>query len=345
VLLDGAREKAREYRLHVENGTDPADERRKLKAALIAAKAKAITFNDAAKAVLQIKQQEFRNPKHTAQWETTLARFASPILGTLAVSDIEVEHVLQVLQPIWKAKTETAVRLRGRIETIFDWCQARGYRKGENPARWDGHLKELLPQPSKIRKVKNFRSLPYRELPAFITQLRQQQGVTPQALLFTILTAARSGEIRGARWSEMDLKEQVWTVPPERMKAGREHRVPLSQQAIMLLESLSRFTETDLVFPSLRKMDKLTDTALLVVLRRMKIDVVPHGFRATFKTWASEETAFPKDVIEAALAHSLENKTEAAYQRGDLLEKRRNLMQSWAAFCHSHKGLTDGTTA
>lgn len=337
VLLDGARDKARDYRTLIENGTDPADERRRLKAALIAAKAKTLTFDQAAQSVLAIKQQEFRNPKHTKQWEATLATYCSPVLGGLSVADIEIEHVLKVLQPIWTTKTETATRLRGRMETIFDWCQARGYRKAENPARWNGHLQQLLPRPSLIRKIEHFASLPYTELPAFISRLKSQHGLTPKALLFTILTAARSGEVRGAQWPEIDVKHRIWTVPPERMKAKREHRVPLSKPAIDLLTALPRLQTTNIMFPSTRKGDSLADTALLMVLRRMQVNAVPHGFRATFKTWASEQTAFPKDVIEAALAHTLDNKTEAAYQRGDLLEKRRALMNDWAVYCLSGK--------
>ena len=217
---------------------------------------------------------------------------------------------------------------------MFDWCQARGYRTTENPARWNGHLKELLPQPAKIRTVQHFAALPYSALPAFFARLQRHHGMSARTLQFAILTAARSGEVRGARGSEFDLTGQVWTVPADRMKARREHRVPLSEAAIILLAGLAGVNGSELLFRSNRG-GGLSDTALLMVLRRMKVDAVPHGFRATFKTWASECTAFHRDVIEASHAHTLENKVEEAYQRGDMLEKRRALMGQWAAYCRS----------
>lgn len=334
VLLDHARDKARSYRTMIENGTDPIHERRKARAELSAAKAKLLTFDEAAKAVIAVKRQEFRNAKHTAQWEATLATYVSPVIGALFVSDIATAHILKVLEPIWATKTETATRIRQRIEKVFDWCQARGYRTADNPARWDGHLKELLPQPAKIRTVQHFAALPYPVHPAFYVRLQRHHGMSARALQFAILTCARSGEVRGARWSEFDLAAQVWTVPADRMKARKEHRVPLSDAAMVLLAALPSVNGNDLLFSSNRG-GGLSDTALLMVLRRMKVDAVPHGFRATFKTWASECTAFHRDVIEASLAHSLENKVEEAYQRGDMLEKRRALLGKWAAYCRS----------
>lgn len=336
VLLEAARDKARQYRDAIERGLDPAAERRKVKAALLAARLKSVTFRDAAKSVLAIKRKEFRNGKHADQWEATLTTYADPIIGDLTVSDIETGHVLKILEPIWTTKTETATRLRQRIEKILDWCTARGYRTGENPARWAGHLKELLPQPEKIRSRRHFPALHYNDLPACIARLTRVPGTAARALEFTILTAARSGEVRGATWDEVDIAGQVWTVPAERMKSGRLHRVPLSHAASDLLMRLPRVGP--LVFPSPRNSDKLSDTALLMVLRRMQVDAVPHGFRATFKTWSSEQTHYPRDVIEAALAHTLESKVEAAYQRGDLLDKRRGLLNEWAAFCQSSAG-------
>lgn len=332
VLLDQARDKARAYRTLIEHGTDPVHERRKVRAELLAAKAKLLTFDDAAKAVVQVKRQEFRNAKHTAQWETTLKTYVSPVLGALSVADIDTAHIMKVLEPIWATKTETATRIRQRIEKVFDWCQARGYRTAENPARWDGHLKELLPQPAKIRTVQHFASVPYAALPAFFTRLHHHKGMSARALQFAILTAARSGMVRGAIWSEFDLTDKVWTVPADRMKAKKIHRVPLSDAAIVLLAGLPNFNATGLVFRSNRG-GGLSDTALLMVLRRMQVDAVPHGFRATFKTWSSECTACHRDVIEACLAHSLENKVEEAYQRGDMLEKRRALMNAWSLYC------------
>ena len=334
VLLETARDKARSYRTMLENGTDPVQERRRVRATMLAGQAKLMTFDDAVKAVLAVKRQEFRNAKHVAQWEATLATYVSPVIGALSVSDIETAHILKVLEPIWSTKTETATRVRQRIEKVFDWCQARGYRTAENPARWNGHLKELLPQPAKIRNVQHFAALPYSSLPAFFARLQGHHGMSARALQFAILTGARSGEVRGARWSEFDLTGQVWTVPGERMKAKKEHRVPLSESALVLLAGLPSVNGTDLLFRSNRG-GGLSDTALLMVLRRMKVDAVPHGFRATFKTWASECTAFHRDVIEASLAHSLENKVEEAYQRGDMLKKRRALLSKWAAYCQA----------
>lgn len=334
VLLEQAREKARSYRTMIENGTDPVYERRKARAELFAAKAKQLTFDEAAKAVVAVKRQEFRNAKHTAQWETTLATYVSPVIGTLFVSDIETAHILKVLEPIWATKTETATRIRQRIEKVFDWCQARGYRTADNPARWNGHLKELLPQPAKIRTVQHFAAVPYPALPAFFARLQRHHGVSARALQFAILTGARSGEVRGARWSEFDLTAKVWTVPAVRMKMKKEHRVPLSEAAIILLAGLPSVNGSDVLFRSNRG-GGLSDTALLMVLRRMHVDAVPHGFRATFKTWASECTAFHRDVIEASLAHSLDSKVAEAYQRGDMLEKRRALLGQWAAYCRS----------
>ena len=344
VLLDAARDKARNYRIQLENGQDPGEERRKRRA-LLAAKARMLTFDEAVKNVMVVKRQEFKNLKHAAQWETTLSTYASPVLGGLSVADIETAHILKVLEPIWATKTETATRVRQRIEKVFDWCQARGYRTGDNPARWDGHLKELLPQPAKIRTIHHFAAVSYVALPVFFANLQKHHGAAAQALLFAILTAARSGEVRGARWPEFNLKAKLWTVPAERMKMGKEHRVPLSDAVLVLLAGVPRFTGSDFVFPSMRG-GPLSDTALLMVLRRMKVEAVPHGFRATFKTWASERTAFHRDVIEASLAHTIDSKVEQAYQRGDLLDKRRALMQDWASFCRSgEKGRQHGPQA
>jgi len=222
------------------------------------------------------------------------------------------------------------------MEKVLDWCQAMGYRTGNNPARWKGGLKERLPQPSKISTVHHFAALPYAEVPQFFTRLQRRAGTAARALQFSILAAARSGEIRGAEWNEFDLSAKVWTVPPARMKMKHEHRVPLCNRAITFLKHLSRVPGSALLFPSVTG-GHLSDTALLMVLRRMKVEAVPHGFRSSFKTWGSEATAFPRDVIEAALAHSLENKVEAAYLRGDLLDKRRALMEAWAAYCYSAK--------
>ena len=258
--------------------------------------------------------------------------YAYPHFGNLLVKDIVQEHVLKALEPIWKTKTETATRLRGRIESILDWATVRKYRTGDNPARWKGHLDKLLPAPGKIQKVEHHKALPASQMPAFIKDLRTREGLAARALEFAILCASRSGEVRGAQWAEIDMGQAIWVIPAERMKAGKEHRVPLSVQALQLLKSIPKSEAGDWVFTSATG-KPLSDMALTTVLRRMKVDAVPHGFRSTFRDWAGEITNHPRDVAEQALAHTLENKVEAAYRRGDALEKRRFMMQEWADYC------------
>lgn len=250
----------------------------------------------------------------------------------MQVSDVDLTHVLQILEPIWKDKTETASRLRGRIESVLNWATARGYRTGLNPARWRGHLDNLLPARGKIQKVEHHAALSYKELSGFILALRQQAGMGARALEFAILTAARSGEVRGATWAEIDTDAATWTIPAERMKVGKEHRVPLSDAALALLAALPRMGGTDLIFPN-TKGTALSDMTLTAVLRRMERDVTAHGFRSTFRDWAGETTAYPREVIEHALAHQLKDKAEAAYARGSLFDKRRRLMDDWAIYC------------
>jgi len=332
VTLDEAREKARAARRQIAEGKDPVQERRQARATLIAAHGKTRTFNEAAKAVLTWKTREFRNAKHAKQWEATLETYAAPLLGSLPVASIETGHVVNVLESIWTKKTETATRVRQRIETVLDWAIASGYMTGPNPARWKGHLDKLLPHANKVRKVRHHRALAYKDLPAFMPRLREQAGLAARALEFAIVTVGRSGEVRGATWAEIDREAHLWTIPAERMKAQRAHRVPLSAAAVRVLEALPVMEGTDLVFPAARG-GQLSDMTLIAVLRRMEVDAVPHGFRATFKTWATECTATPHGVIEAALAHALADKTEAAYWRGDLLAKRRDLMDAWAVYC------------
>ena len=252
------------------------------------------------------------------------------------MKDVGQEQVLKALEPIWKTKTETATRLRGRIESVLDWATARKYRSGENPARWKGHLDKLLPAPAKIKKVEHQRALPFNEIAGFMDELKSHQGIAARALEFTILCAARSGEVRGATWSEIDMEKAVWTIPSQRMKAGKEHRVPLSGAAIKILESLPRHTDSNLVFPG-TKGRPLSDMSLLAVLRRMKVNAVTHGFRSSFRDWVSEATNYQSDLAEQALAHALPNKVEAAYRRGDGLDKRRGMMNDWADFCENKK--------
>lgn len=332
VPLARAKEKARAAKEKIAQGIDPILQRHAAASSLRAQQASEKTFEQAAQAYLQAHGDGWKNPKHRAQWAATLETYAYPHMGKLLVQDIGQEHILNVLEPIWKTKTETASRLRGRIENVLDWATVRKYRSGENPARWKGHLDKLLPAPGKIQKVAHHRALPLAQMPIFMTDLRKREGVAARALEFTILCAARSGETRGAVWSEVDLEKSIWTVPAERMKSGKEHRIPLSVPAIALLKAQPRFVDNDLVFPAPRG-GPLSDMSLTAVMRRMEVDAVPHGFRSTFRDWAGEQTNYPRDLAEQALAHVLENKVEAAYRRGDALEKRRTMMDDWANFC------------
>lgn len=334
VPLAAARERAREAREQIRQGLDPVSERRAAKARLASSQANTITFDDAVRRFLAIKAHEFRCSKHTAQWASTLAAYASPKIGRLRVADVDLHAVVAVLEPIWTEKTETASRLRGRIESVLAWATVNGYRTGDNPARWKGHLDAVLPKPGKVAKVVHHRALPIDAMPAFMRALRQREGMAAKGLEFAILTAARSGEVRGATWDEIDLDNDVWTVPASRMKAQREHRVPLSESAQQLLKKLPRLDGIDLVFPAPHG-GRMSDVTLLAVLRRMTIDATPHGFRSTFRDWCAERTHYPSMVAEMALAHTIGDKVEAAYRRGDLFAKRRELMSDWACFCEA----------
>jgi integrase len=336
VSLAEARKRAGEHRLQRHDGIDPIEARRaeRLKARLDVAKA--ITFKECAESYIKSHRAGWRNDKHGAQWEATLATYAEPIIGKLSVQGIDTTLVLKVLEPIWTAKPETAGRVRGRIEAVLDWATAREYRQGENPARWRGHLDKLLPARDKVRKVEHHAALPYGELPSFLVALREQEGIAARALEFTILTAARTGETMLARWTELDLLDRTWTIPAGRMKAGREHRVPLSARVLAILEEMQaqRHADDGFVFPGGKAGKPLSNMAFLMLLRRMKReDLTAHGFRATFKTWASERTSFQNEIVEAALAHVVGSKVEQAYRRGDMFEKRRRLMRQWATFC------------
>lgn len=332
VSLADAHRKAQEAREQAANGIDPVARRQEAKDALAAKQAARITFDEAARKFITAKSPEWRNPKHVAQWSATLESYASPVIGSIPVGDVGLAHVLQILEPIWTTKNETASRLRGRIENVLDWATVRGFRQGENPARWRGHLDKLLPKPSKIVKVEHHPAVPVEEVAGLIEALRKREGIAARALEFLILTAARSGEIRGATWGEIDLAGKVWTVPASRMKAAKEHRVPLSEQAIKILKALPRVEGNDSVFPAPRA-KFMSDMTLTAVMRRMGREEVPHGFRSTFRDWAAERTSYPNHVVEMALAHSIGNAVEAAYRRGDLFEKRVRMMQDWAKFC------------
>lgn len=332
VSLAIAREQARACRVEIMQGNDPVEAKRTKAAQLRAEQAAQITFSKASESYIAAHGDAWRNPKHRAQWSNSLKTYADPIMGKLAVRDIGQEHVLKVLEPIWKQKNETASRVRGRIESVLDWCTVRGFRSGDNPARWKGHLDKLLPAPSKVQKVKHYNALPFKEVPSFMQALAQRKGIAARALEFAILCASRSGEVRGAVWTEVDLVKKVWTIPAERMKAGKEHRVPQTESAIRILKEQSKLpSRSDYVFEAPNG-GQLSDMTLSAVLRRMNVDAVPHGFRSTFRDWAGEVTHFPRELAEQALAHTIENKVEAAYRRGDALEKRREMMEAWDKF-------------
>lgn len=332
VSLAEAREAARRARMLIREGEDPIEKARAAKNALKADAAKAMTFKAAADAFISSQEAGWKNAKHRAQWDSSLERYAYPTIGKLSVADIDTPHVLKVIDPIWTTRTETASRVRGRIEQVLDWAATRNLRQGPNPARWRGHLDKVLPKRSKVARPEHHRALPYAQVADFMARLKLVEGVGARALRFAILTASRSGEVRGARWSEIDLGTGTWTVSAERMKAGREHRVALSSAALDLLNALPRIGSSDLVFPAPRG-GMLSDMTLSAVLRRMKVEAVPHGFRSTFRDWAAECTSHGSDVAEMALAHAVGNKVEAAYRRGDLFEKRRKLADDWAVFC------------
>lgn len=334
VSLADARDKAAALRLQVKAGTDPLLERDR-KAAEAAAQAQAAkvastTFKAVAERYIADNRDSWRNPKHRQQWENTLAAYAYPIIGDMPVAEVGKAHVLEILEPIWKAKPETASRIRGRLETVIDAATARELRTGENPARWRGHLAHILPKRSRLTRG-HHKAMPYADLPGFVERLSSRRAMAALALEFTILTAARTGEVIGATWAEIDLAKRVWTIPPHRMKAGKEHRVPLSTRAIEILESVKPMA-TAHVFAGERG-GKLSNMAMAMLLKRMGTDVTAHGFRSAFRDWAAECTAYPNEVCEAALAHTIGNRVEAAYRRGDLFEKRARLMADWAAYC------------
>jgi integrase len=338
VQLAAARDKARQTREMISQGIDPVLAKKTAASALRAAHARAVTFQTIADQYIEAHEAGWGNPKHAAQWASTLKQYAYPDLGNLLVASIDTAAVLKVLNPIWTKKTETASRLRGRIERILDYAATQGLRDGPNPARWKGHLALTLPKPSKVQKVEHHAALPVREMPGFMKRLRAVHGVGAKALEFAILTAARSGEVRGMAWAEVDLAAKVWTVPAARMKAGREHRVPLSDAAMTVLQSLPRQEGGDLVFPG-TKGQPLSDMSLTAVVRRLKVDAVPHGMRSSFRDWTAEHTHFPNEVAEMALAHVVGDKVEAAYRRGDLFEKRRQMMDAWASFLSGERVL------
>lgn len=331
MTLAKARAAATEARELIRQGVDPIQRQQEAQSALRASMIEALTFKECAERYIKAHAASWKNPKHRQQWRNTLTQHAYPVLGELLVRDVGVPQVLEVLEPIWTTTNETAVRLRGRIELVLDWAAARGLRDGTNPARWRGHLDKLLAKPSKVNNREHHAALPVADVGAFMVRLRDAEGMGARALEFVILTAARSGEVRGATWAEIDAEAKVWTVPASRMKAGKEHRVPLSAEALALLKALPRMAATEFVFPAPRG-GMLSDMTLTAVLRRMQVPAVPHGFRSTFRDWAAERTNYPRDVAEMALAHAIGDKVEAAYRRGDLFDKRALMMAEWAKF-------------
>lgn len=349
--LADAREKAVEARRKTKAGIDPLAEReaererqqleeeierQRMQAELKAlerAKSRAVTFKTLAADYIAAHRAGWKNAKHAQQWENTVATYAEPIIGDLQADQITTAHILEILQPIWGEKTETASRVRNRIELILDAAKARGLRDGENPARWRGHLDKLLPKRSKVQAREHHAALPWSELPAFMVELAAHDDLTYQAMRLTILTACRTSEVLGATWDEIDLQSRTWTIPATRMKADKEHRVPLSDAALAVLASLPRIEGSPYLFPGARKGRPLSNMAMLMGLRRMgRGELTMHGFRSTFRDWAAESTHYPREVCEMALAHTVATGAEAAYWRGDVFDKRRALMADWAAY-------------
>lgn len=340
LTLAQAREKAATCRNQVLNGLDPIATRKAGELAMRLEQAKTITFSEAAKQYIAQNKAGWKNAKHADQWVNTIETYCGPVFGHLAVADVNTALVLRVLEPIWNEKTETASRLRGRIESVLDWAKSKEFRAGDNPAAWRGHLDAVLPSPGKVKQETHFAALPFTEIGDFMKALRGRDGIAASALEFCILTAVRSGEVRGATWREFDLEAKTWTIPAARMKAKREHKVPLSDAAITVLERMKAIEHSELVFPSTRTDRPLSDMTLSAVLRRMdRTDITVHGFRSTFRDWCAERTNFSREVAEMALAHAIGDAVEAAYRRGDLFEKRRALMEAWAGFCRNESAV------
>ncbi len=348
VTLKNARDHAREMRDKIRRGIDPVEERKVAKAALFAAQKRGLTFDAAVEKYLEQKLKELTNDKHGKQWRSTLVRYASPAIGKMLVSEITVHDVQRMLDPIWMTITETATRVRSRVESVLDWATVKGHLTGENPARWKGNLETLMPKPNKVAKKGNQPAIAQKDAQRWFAALQMREGVSARALEFVTLTAARSGEVRGAVWDEFDLVEKIWTVPTERMKADKEHRVTLTDEAIALLNRMPRLNSSRYVFAAPRE-GQLSDMALSQVMRRIHADdveqggsgfvdstskrpAVPHGLRSTFRVWVAEKTDFSSDMAEHALAHAVGNAVERAYLRSDMVEKRRGMMEAWDRF-------------
>lgn len=333
ISLSLARDLARDVRAKVKQGVDPIAERQASRSRAVAERVAMRTFKQCAERYITSMEENWKSPKSPQQWRNTLATYAYPTMGNLAAKDIELSHVMAVLEPIWRTKTETASRVRGRIESVLDWAAVNGLRSAVNPARWKGHLDKLLPARAKVKQVKHHDALPYRDMNEVWARLLEKDGIGALALRFGILCASRSGEVRGATWDEFDEDKRLWVIPAVRMKGNREHRVPLSETAWNLFKAQPRDDESPYVFRGTKKGASLSDSTLSKVLKDMGVPAVPHGFRSTFKDWSSECTNYPSEMSEMALAHAVADPVEAAYRRGDMLERRRQMMDDWASFC------------
>jgi integrase len=332
ITLSEARELAREAHAAIQRGIDPVEARRE-RIAGARPQPKITTFQEAADLYIAAHECSWKNEKHRWQWRQTINDYAGPALGHLGVAAVSTHDVLKAIEPLWREKPETASRLRGRIEAVLGWAAARGLRSGENPARWRGHIGKLLPARAKVQKVQHHPALPWREVPDFVRELREIETISARALEFTMLTAARTGEVIGATWREIDRRNKSWLIPDDRMKAGVAHRIPLSAAAIALLDDLARLEDNPHIFPGARRAHGLSNMTMLKLLRQLRPGLTVHGFRSSFRVWAAEATNFPREIAEMCLAHQVGNAAERAYQRADLLEKRRKLMDAWAEYC------------
>ena len=346
ITLAAAREKATAYRAMLVEGIDPIQARNATRNARMSEAARAMSFAECARRYIASHRAGWKNPKHAEQWVNTLATYAESVFGELPVQAVDTTLVMKAIEPLWIVKPETASRLRGRIESVLDWAKIRELRTGDNPARWRGHLDQLLPARGKVRAVEHHAALAYQKIGDFMAALREQGGTAARALEFAILTAARTGEVIGATWNEIDVTAKVWTVPPQRMKAEKEHKVPLSARVLEVIGRQQTMRESDFVFPSTRAGKPLSNMAMAELLKRMGHgNVTVHGFRSSFRDWASEQTNYPREVCEMALAHAVDSKVEAAYRRGDLFEKRRRLMNDWEKYCRMALGQPLATPA
>ena len=337
VTLGEAREEALRCRKLLREGIDPIEQRKLIRGQTKAEAVKVMTFRECAEQYISSQSAGWKSLKHTSQWTSTLKKYVYPVFGDLPVQAVDTGLVMKAIELIWTTKTETAGRVRGRIENILDWARVRKYRDGENPARWKGHLDTLLPARTKVKKVKHHSALPYDQISSFIATLRNQEGVSARGLEFLILTAGRTGEIIKATWDEVELDKAMWIIAADRMKAGKEHRVPLSSAALKVLSGLKETAQSNFIFPGMRLNTSLSNMVFLQLLKRMgRNDLTAHGFRSSFRDWAAERTVYPNEMAEMALAHSVGTKVEAAYRRGDMLDRRRDMMTAWADYCEGY---------